>query len=295
MLPPLPGAGSPVAASDTWVAWSTAGLPVVVPWAALPTAVGADLAAREGMLPIPRRVALLLAAERRAEAWALAIREPRPLAAQGRLEIELAGWAAREAGRLSLAVPRGPVLVVGESQESVSAIRGALNDVQNLLALPWPRWAGPVVVFIGGPERGIPVTGVVRPALPLFQIQPTDDPRSVMAAHLARLALDLTAPPPGGWPAWLRAGIAEVARAKAAGEGPSPRRMRDRRTAAGVAAIRALFTAPAPDPALAGAVMAPLVTRANQERLDAFLDLLRQGVGAEKALRMAFSVALESL
>jgi hypothetical protein len=295
MLPPLPAAGSPVAASETWLAWPTAGLPVVLPWTTMPPAVGADLAAREGLLPLPRRVALLLAADRRAQAWALAIREPRPLAAQGRLEIELAVWAAAEAGRLGLPAGRGPVLVVGESQESLGAIRGALNDVQDLLALPWPRWAGPVVVFIGGPERGIPPTGVVRPALPLFQIPPGGDPRPVMAAHLAQLALDLTAPPPGGWPEWLRQGIAEVARAKAAGEGPSPRRMRDRRTTAGVAAIRALFAAPEPDPALAGAVVAPLVTKFNQDRWIAFLDLLRQRAGAEGALQMAFAVPLESL
>ena len=281
-----------MSAGASVLAWATAGLPAVLPLAAVPAADHVRLAEQEGLLPVDRRVALLLAADRRAEAFALAVRDPRPFAAQGGLDRELALWGAAEQGRLALPAVRGPVLVAGDDPRgsAQTEIRGGLADTRELLPLPWPRWAGPLVVYLDGVDRGIPAGGVVRPALPLIQLAPGGDLRARTAAVVAVLGLDLTAPPAGGWPAWLRAGVAELARAKAAGEGPSPRLMRERRQAAGAVGLAALFAAPSAAPELSGAVAAALLVPARRERFPVLLDLLRQGASSAGALRVAYGL-----
>lgn len=299
-LPPVPAVTVPATVACASgplavpvVEWATAGLPVVLPLAALPLAAQVDFATQEGLLPLDRRVALLLAADQRAAAFALALRAPRPLGAQGRLELELAAWAAAERVRLGLPVPRGPVLVVDDDVRGATSaeIRGALNEVTELLApLPWPRWAGPLVVFTDGVDRGIPFAGVVRPALPLVRLTPGPQLRGDAADVLARLALDLSVPPPGGWPAWLRVGAGAAARAVATGEGLSPRALSAKRAAAGAAGIRELFAAAEPDPQLAKAVVAELLTPARRAGFTSFLDLLRQGASSEGALRVAYGL-----
>lgn len=304
-LPPLAGAGLPVAASIAAstsgsrpvLAWASAGLPVVMPLAGLPAAMQADFAAVGAGLPLDYRVAALLAVDRRGEAFALASASPRPLGMQGRLELELAAWAGREQLRLGLPAGRGPVLVVGDDGRGTLSgeVRGALEDVREVLApLPWPRWAGAVVVYVGGDERGIPPDGVARPALPLIRLPGADNARPTAAAILARLTLRLCVPPSAGWPAWLTAGVAEVCRARAAGEGPSPRAMRERRQAAGAAAIRTQLTVVEADPALCGALIQPLLAPGQRDRFTSFLDLLRQGASSEGALRVAYGVTPES-
>ncbi len=313
-LPPSFAPGPPVAVaaahpgsssiSAPVVMWSTAGLPVVLPLAVLSPAGLADLAANSELLSRDQRVAALLAVDRRAEAFALARAELRPLGAAGRLELELAAWAAGEQARLGLPASRGPVLVIGDDARGTVAgeVRRALDDVRTLMgALPWPRWAGPLVIFVDGDERGIPAAGVVRPALPLLRMQREIDGKAVdlrasAAAMIARLALDLSVPPASGWPPWLRAGVSEVARARAAGEGPSPRLMRERRVAAGPQVIRSLVTATDdhPDHELCGALVQPLVAAERSERLISLLDLLRQGASSEGAVRIAFGLTPES-
>ena len=171
------------------LAWPSAGLPVVLPIEVFTPQAQAGFATIPGLLSTDRRVGILLADEQRSLAFAIATRDARPLGAQGRLELELAGWAAREQARLGLPATRGPVIVVGDDSRGTLAadVRGALDDVRILLApLPWPRWAGPVVVFIGSEDRGIPLTGVARPALPLLQFPDA-------ACGLV---------PPAAWPAW---------------------------------------------------------------------------------------------
>ena len=292
-LPPPTAAAMPAAASASVLTWPTAGLPLVLPAAVV---AGADaqvrLAQADGLLPIDRRVGLLLAADRRAEAFALALRDPRPFAAQGRLDRELALWAAAEQARLSLPAVRGPLVAVGDDARgtTLNDLRGGLADAMDLLPVPWPRWCGPLVVYLDTAERGIPPGGVVRPALPLLQLAPGGDLRQRTAAAVAVLGLDLTSPPAGGWPPWLRAGVAEVARARAAGEGPSPRLMRERREAAGTAGIAALFAGPEAAPELSGAVVAALLVPARRSRFPVLLDLLRQGAGPAGALRVAYGL-----
>lgn len=310
-IPPLPAPGSPVAVACAAgpsgvpvVQWATAGLPVVVPLSALPLVEQVALASQEGVLPIDRRVALLLAGDRRSAAFALAIRTPRPLGAQGRLELELAAWATTERTRLELPAVRGPVVVVGDDLKGSAAAecRGALNDVYELLApLPWPRWAGPVVVYRDGVERGIPVAGVIRPALPLVSLRPTPGQadglqlRGQAAEAFAGLALELSSPPVAGWPRWLQVGVGEAARAVACGVGLSPRAMTAIRVGAGATGITALYAAAEPDPVLAKAVVAELLSPARRANFPSFLDLLRQGASSLGALRVAYRLAPEDL
>lgn len=296
-VPPAAVAGSPRTCATTLpvgtpiLEWPTAGLPVPLPLGVFTPKTQADFAEISGLMSVDRRVAALLADERRATAFTIAVKDPRPLGAQGRLELELAAWAAREQAKLGLPATRGPVIVVGDDPRGSLAaeVRGALDDVRFVLApLPWPRWAGPVVVFIGPEDRGIPASGVVRPALPLLQVSDGIGLRSQAANKLARLALDLSSPPSGGWPNWLSVGVAEVCRARAAGEGPSPLLMRERRQAAGPAAISALLEAPAADPQLSGALVQVLLTPAGQGHFTSLLDLLRQGASSVGAVRIAY-------
>ncbi len=305
-LPPVAATTAPVAVvcgsgphAAPVVEWATAGLPVVLPLAALPLAVQVEFAAREGILPLDRRVSLLLAGDRRAEAFALAIRVPHPLGAQGRLELELAAWAAAERVRLGLpSGGSGTVLVVGEDPRGAAAgdIRGALTEVTELLSpLPWPRWAGPVVVYLDGTARGIPTGGTIRPALPLLQITPGPHLRGVAAERLARLAFELSAPPAVGWPPWLTIGAGAAAQAVATGEGLSPRALGAIRTTAGVTGIVALVSAEVPDQALAKAVVGLLLSPSRRASFASFLDLLRQGASSTGALRVAYGLDPQAL
>jgi hypothetical protein len=104
--------------------------------------------------------------------------------------------------------------------------------------------------------------------------------------------MELSVPPSGGWPGWLSNGVAEVARAKAAGEGPSPRVMRERRQAAGPEAIAAMLLATPlqADVALSGALVQPLLTPDGQAHFASLLDLLRQGASSAGALRIAYGI-----
>jgi hypothetical protein len=281
--------------ADPALLWSTAGLPVVIPWRAFTPAMQADFALLPGLLPSSWRVSALLADERRQAAFAIASSSAQPLSSQAGLELILATWAAREQARLGLPATRAAVLVVGDDVRGsrTADIRGALEDVRSVLApLPWPRWAGPVVVFCDQAERGIPSQGVVRPALPLLQLAPAEGLRARAASSLARLAMELSVPPSGGWPGWLSNGVAEVARAKAAGEGPSPRVMRERRQAAGPEAIAAMLLATPlqADVALSGALVQPLLTPDGQAHFASLLDLLRQGASSAGALRIAYGI-----
>ena len=290
-LPPVPAPAQTVEVAAGALLVPTAGLPLILPRSALSPDQQAELAARSTALAIDQRVALLLAGGRREAAFTLATRDPRPLAAQGRLDLELANWAAAEMARLGLPATRSPILVVGDDPrgQNTGDLRAALGDVRDLLPIAWPRWAGPVVVYLDAGARGIPAEGVVRPALPLLQFAPGSPLRTVGATRLATLALDLAAAPAGGWPAWLRVGVGETARARTAGEGPSPRLMRERIRTAGPDAIAALW-APntAPDPQLAGAVVALQLQPQRRERFATFLAFVRGGATSGGALLTAY-------
>jgi hypothetical protein len=284
-------------------------LPVVVPLAALPpTARCAWLLGRSDV-PLDVRVAAALDAGLEATAWRLASGNAQPLAAVGRLPALLADWAAARCAALDLQVFSDRILVVmppGTPRHDVQRLEidasGALDDVQELLAaLPWPRWEGPLLVLSGRLAAHDPAPGldaVDRPALPVLRIPAALGPltvREYISQHLTRLALHLTGEPSTGWPPWLSIGSEQVVMARSRGEGPSPRRMRALRAAAGAAALRALLHDAHPDPRLAMSLCAPLLHTRWRQNYANLLDALRHGVEAEAALRLAYQFDLDRL
>ena len=281
--------------------------PIIIPLACLPPVQRAKWLLTRPEIPLDRRVSAALTAGLVEQAWALVIQAAEPIGHDQRLAATLGTWSAHELARLALPGGRDPLrdpLVVitaddGNRQRLDSAI--ALGSAREMLKfLPWPRWTGPLLVVVGDVGARDPAPGkprVARPALPVLRVRAQDGvtPSEALAAAIAELALDLTAPPAAGWPAWLRLGLMEVAKAKTRGEGPSPTLMLDLRQQAGRAALATLLTDPKPDPALAMALCAPLVHSHRRHLLPNLLDLLRGGAGGEGAIRIAYGLTLDQL
>ena len=296
-FPPAPAVGMPVVAVGDVLVWTTPGLPLVLPVRALSPPGVAEIAAQTAVFTVDRRVGLLLAAERRNEAFALASRIQRPLGDQGRLVQELATWAAREQVRLGLPVAAGPVLVVGEPRRGAVAaeIQAVASAMREVVPLAWPRWVGPLVVWRDEVERGIGGGVVIRPALPLLQI-PGGELRAEASRRLVRLALGLSAPPAAGWPRWLEAGLVVLVQRRAAGELQVANAWRALRQQAGRDRLEALLDdLAAPDPALCEAVVGGLTAPERRGSFLVLLDLIRHGSAARGALRVAYGAELADL
>ena len=290
--PPMAAVGMPVGLAGDVLAWSTPGLPLVLPVRALTPAGAAEIAAQTSLFALDRRVGLLLAVQRRREAFALATSLQRPLSDQGRLALELATWAAHEQGRLGLPVGAGPVLVVGEDRRGAVAaeIQGIVVAMREVVPLAWPRWVGPLVVWRDEVERGIGAGVVIRPALPLLQI-PGGPLREEASVRLVRLALGLSAPPAAGWPRWLETGLIALVQRRAAGELQIASAWRLQRQEAGRDRLEALLDDRAePEPSLCEAVVGGLTAPERRPAFLVLLDLLRHGSAARGALRIAYGV-----
>ncbi len=287
---------------DTALLCGMAG-PIAIPLACLPPIPRAKWLLARPETPLDCRVSAALTVGLVDQAWTLVIQAAEPIGHDRRLAAALDTWCTHELARLALASGRDSLLVItaddGNRQRLDSAI--AFGSVREMLAfLPWPRWSGPLLVVVGDVGARDPAPGrprVVRPALPVLHLraQVGVTPSEALAAMIAELALDLTAPPTAGWPAWLRVGLMEVAKAKTRGEGPSPALMLDRRQQAGRAALATLLADPKPDPALAMALCAPLVHSRRRHLLPNLLDLLRGGAGGEGAIRIAYDLTLDQL
>lgn len=277
--------------------------PLAIPLACLPPAQQAAWLLARPEAPLHRRVGAALAAGLDEQAWTLVIQAAEPIGHDRRLALVLDAWSARELARLALPPGRDAVLVVAADDAGRQRIDDAiaLGAVREMLAfLPWPRWSGPLLAVVGDAGARDPAPGrqrLVRPALPLLRVRAQEGttPSEALAAGLAELVLDLTAPPAAGWPAWLRLGLMEVAKAKTRGEGPSPAAMLELRQQAGRAALARLLGDPRPDPALAMALCAPLVHSRRRHLLPNLLDLLRGGAGGEGAIRIAYGLTLDQL
>lgn len=278
---------------STWL--RGAFLPVILPTDGLPTQDRITWLLADNSAPAYLRVEAALAAERSDEAFRLVITLGQPVT--GSLALSLSTWAAQELERLRLPAALGPVLILepGSAGPLRKEAAQVLAEVSNLLPLPWPRWAGPLVVV--GPDAEInPIPGrtrLLRPAAPVLKVADAD--RGRLAIAIAQLALDLTAPPRQGWPAWLRQGLGELARQRTLNLGPSPRRMREARLQAGAGAISRVFTADAVEAPLAAALCLPLIHHAYRQRFAVLLDLLRNDIAAEKALRLAYGWSIDEL
>ena len=278
-------------------------VPFDLPLAGLSPRLRADWLLALPDAPLDDRVAAALAGERTQQAWDLVIATPAPLTSIGRLDLVLSLWQAREFARLDLPAPTGPVQVCsdGAVPHLAEDAESAMRLVQDLLSpLPWPRWSGPLLLAVDRPRLD-PFPGLdrlVRPVAPGLRLRAPPEGlarRELLCAELTLLALDLTAPPHGGWPAWLRRGMAEVARAKGRDGGPSPVGMQSLRQAAGPEALRAVLLSPQPDPQLAGAICAYLTHPRRRAHLASLLELLRHEVPAEGAVRVAYDVTIEKL
>lgn len=270
-------------------------LPFIIPLDGLPAATRAAWVLDADQVPVGRRVAALMAVDRTGDAFRLVIRLNQPVL--GDVGTALSTWATRERERLGLPDASGLVvpLAADDGGDLVHEAEQALATVSGTLPLPWPRWAGPLVLVGPDPRRDpIPgLTWLARPALPILRCNtPTRGP---IASDLTGLALALCAPPSTGWPVWLRRGLAEACSRRAQGQPTSPRDMRRDRQAAGVDGLREVLTSPQPDPALAVAVCSPLMLPEHRQRFQALLDLLRNGASGEGALRVAYGWSLADL
>ncbi len=285
-------------------------LPVLIPLAALPPAARAQWLLPHEEIELATRVSAALEAGLERPAWTLIAHQTNPLV--GRLDLVLNLWCARELARLGLSgrqngwlvvitgAPGAPATPVPAGLESDTTL--ALASVHDMFSsLNWPRWSGPLLLVVGQPAAGDPAPGreeLIRPALPVLRMRPPaagTTPAEDLAARLATVVLELTAPPARGWPLWLQFGLEEVAKAKVRGEGPSPLRMLALRQQAGAAALTALLTAPAPERALCAALCAPLVHTKRRPQLPNFLDLLRHDVDVAGALRLAYGLTIDQL
>jgi len=282
------------------------GTPFILPVECLPPDLRLKWFLRRDDVPLAQRISAAVDAGQSHAAWPLLIAQPDAVLIAPAIAGPLLRWSAAELRLLdptanpNLPVLRrqGDALVAGREEDLL-----ALKDVQGVLgSLPWPRWLGPLLC-VPRDDRllaALPTshTALVRPALPVLAVNiaaPRELRRSVIAAGLAHLALDLTAPPPAGWPAWIHVGTAGVCAAVARGEGPSPRLMWQRRQAAGGAGIARLFASAEPDRELATAVCAYLLHSSRRGRFAAFLDPLRHGASSETALLIAYGVSVDDI
>lgn len=272
-------------------------VPLVLPLAALPP----DLRAR-WLLDHPQaapwqRVEAALVAGQTERAWGLLRHSSDAVLLDRRYEVPVQAWIAEERQRLGCPGGAADILVRQDRawKAGEAALGLGLRDSREVLvALPWPRWLGPILV-VDPADSLWPGEALRRPALPLLALEPGHPPREAMARASADLALHLSGEPDQGWPAWVRTGTLGVCAAVARGEGPSPRAMHARRQEAGPAGITACLAAPTPDADLATAICAYLLHSARRHRFNHLLDPLRHGADAGTALRIGYGLGVEDL
>lgn len=271
-------------------------VPLVLPLAALPP----DLRAR-WLLDHPQaapwqRIEAALVAGRADRAWALLRTSNDAVLLDRRYEIPVQAWIAEE--RRRLACPGGAAEILVRRDQAWRAgdtnqLLGLRDSRDVLVALPWPRWLGPILV-VDPADPLWPGAALRRPALPLVTLEAVPA-REGVARAVADLALHLSGEPDQGWPAWIRIGTIGVCAAVARGEGPSPRAMHARRQEAGIAGISACLASPTPDAGLATAICAYLLHSGRRHRFNHLLDPLRHGADAVTALRIGYGLGVEDL
>jgi hypothetical protein len=295
---------APVSVDRQAVTWRGAMMPVVLPLTALPLGPRARVVLGEDALPLDLRIGTALDAGLTDEAWALLLRTPGPVTRSVGLDLVLSGWASREQARLALPATRDAVLVLTATGRPLPGMDTAipLGAIREMLSsLAWPRWAGPVIVVAEDLGTRDPMPGkflLARPALPMVRLPASNEriTRSEqLGVELTRLVLALEQAPSTGWPAWLRVGLDEVAKAKVRGEGPSPLKMLAIRQRAGANALAELLLDPKPNAELAEALCAPLVHTRRRHLLINLLDLLRGGAQSASAIQVAYGLTIQQL
>jgi hypothetical protein len=296
---------TPVVVDRHAVTWRGGLMPVMLPLMSLPAGPRARIVLAHDSLPLEIRVSTALEAGLTDEAWAMVVRTPGPVTRTVGLDLTLAGWTAHELARLGLPGTREEILVLtangrpAPGMDPATAFGVIRREV--FPALAWPRWVGPVVVVADELAARDPMPGqprIARPALPMLRVDRASEgiTRSeLLSVELTRLVLALEAAPATGWPAWLRVGLEEVAKAKVRGEGPSPLKMLAIRQRAGANALAELLLDPTPDVELAQALCAPLVHTKRRHLLSNLLNLLRGGAQSAGAIKLAYGLTLQQL
>jgi hypothetical protein len=281
-------------------------LPIVVPVSWLPIEARARWFLQNTTVPLADRIAAALDARFDDEAWRLLARSVPAPAGDPRLDLTLLGWQRTELQRLQIAETNTYALVVkgatNDHKQYQTQATAALSDVRDMLEhIGWPRWSGAVLIVPGNDAFDALARdreSYPRPVLPLLRFagpNAGETLREQFAASLCGLALDLCAPPDGGWPAWLRTGLQQVAKAKARGEGPSPLQMLAVRQASGHNGLLECLRSKQPRPDVAMALCAPLAHSKRRHLLPNLFDLLRHGSDNESALKIAYGLTAERL
>ena len=295
---------TPVTVDRHAVTWRGGLVPVVLPLMSLPTTPRARILLAHDSLPLEIRIGTALEAGLSDEAWSLIRRTPGPATSSLGLDLVLGGWMAHELARLGLPATRESILVLTTSGRTPAGLDSAtaLGVTREIFsALAWPRWTGPVVVVADDLGARDPMPGqlrITRPALPILRVGPGEGRVTrgeLLSVELTRLVLALEVAPADGWPAWLRIGLEEVAKAKVRGEGPSPLKMLAIRQRAGTNALAELLLNPTPTAELAGALCAPLVHTKRRHLLPKLLNLLRGGAQSASAIQVAYGLTLQQL
>jgi hypothetical protein len=281
-------------------------MPIVVPVSWLPVEARARWFLQNATVPLADRIAAALAARFDDEAWRLLSRSVPAPAGDPRLDLTLLGWQRTELQRLQIQETNAYALVANgaanEQKQYQSQAASALGDVGEMLEhVGWPRWSGAVLIVPGNDAFDALARdreSFPRPVLPLLRFagpKAGEALREQFAESLCGLALDLCAPPEDGWPAWLRTGLQQVAKAKARGEGPSPSRMLTVRQSVGKDGLNECLRTKQPRPDIAMAICAPLAHSKRRHLLPNLFDLLRHGSDSESALKIAYGLAVENL
>lgn len=295
---------TPVTVDRHTVTWRGGVVPVVLPLMSVPAGPRARMVLAHDSLPLETRVGTALEAGLTDEAWSLVVRTPGPVTGSLGLDLVLAGWTAKEMARLKLPATREAVLVLTPNGRPLPGLDWATAlavSREMFSALAWPRWTGPVVVVVDDLAERDPMPGqqrIARPALPMVRVTSGGERATraeSLSVELTRLVLALEAAPANGWPAWLRVGLEEVAKAKVRGEGPSPLKMLAIRQRAGANALAELLLDPTPDAELAGALCAPLVHTRRRHLLTNLLSLLHGGAQSAGAIQLAYGLTLQQL
>lgn len=295
---------TPVTVDRHTVTWRGGVVPVMLPLMSVPAGPRARIVLAHDSLPLEIRVGTALEAGLTDEAWSLVVRTPGPVTRSLGLDLVLAGWTANEMARLKLPATREAVLVLTPNGRPLPGLdwATALAVTREMFsALAWPRWTGPVVVVADDLAERDPMPGqqrITRPALPMVRVTSSGERvtrAESLSVELTRLVLALEAMPTNGWPAWLRVGLEEVAKAKVRGEGPSPLKMLAIRQRAGANALAELLLDPTPDAELAGALCAPLVHTRRRHLLTNLLNLLHGGAQSVGAIQLAYGLTLQQL
>ncbi len=298
----------PVAVNDHGLVFAGVEGPVLIASELIPADTRNRWLANRPDLPPAQRIAALWSADAPSQAWELMQRHRIGIGEDIAVYQAMLRWVARQQTEMkwpSTARPQLVMVITADGPAPANILRrfeSGLRDLRALLdSMPWPRWAGPLVILAPGAElSGVSPDQqlVIRPALPIIRIPDaldSHDQRQAIARIACNLYWALSFPPDQGWPRWLLDGMAGVAEARSMGQGPSPRRMLELRRQAGIGTLQQVLLDQQRDPELATAVCAVLTHSLRRRHLPSFVDMLRNNVDSISALQIAYGLDLSAL